>query len=63
VSLSCNKNKQGWQLSFIAELSMKLCHISGQSNVVAYELSRPPMSVGQWANYLPLGSLQAGLIA
>jgi hypothetical protein len=52
------------QLSFIAEFSTELRHISGQSNVVADTLSRPPIAAAVQVSDGPLPSgPQAGLAA
>jgi hypothetical protein len=58
-------DRQRRQLSFIAEFSTELRHISEQSNVVADTLSKPPvMAAAQIEGDNPLhGSPQAGLTA
>jgi hypothetical protein len=49
------------QLSFIAEFSMEIRHISGQSNVVADTLSRPPIVAAVQVGDGPLPSGPASL--
>jgi hypothetical protein len=57
-------DRQRRQLSFIAEFSTELRHISGQSNVVADTLSRPPVAAAVQVDGGPLpSSPQAGLTA